>query len=59
MSIVNRLQEHKQEEPVLSAEELEFMIHKLREAPYKGYEFEKYFRIHKKLVDGLKALQKQ
>lgn len=58
MSIVNRLQEVKQDEPVLTVTELEFIIHKLREAPYTGYEFEQYFKVHKKLVDGLRALQK-
>ena len=34
-------------------EELEFIIIKLQESSYKGFEFEKYYQVYKKLVDKL------
>lgn len=42
------------EEVILSEQELEFILIKLRESNYKGHEFEIYARIYKKLVDQLK-----
>lgn len=42
------------EEVVLTEQELEFILIKLRESSYKGHEFDTYARIYKKLVDQLK-----
>lgn len=42
------------EEVVLSDQELEFILIKLRDSNYKGHEFEQYAKIYKKIVDSLK-----
>jgi hypothetical protein len=42
------------DEIVLTEQELEFILIKLRESSYKGHEFDTYARIYKKLVDQLK-----
>ena len=44
----------KLEEVILTEQELEFILVKLRESNYRGHEFDTYARIYKKLVDQLK-----
>lgn len=41
-------------EVILSDQELEFILIKLRDSNYKGHEFEQYAKIYKKIVDSLK-----
>lgn len=54
MSIVNKNQPVPKK-PVadFTKEELEFIIVKLQESSYKGYEFEKYYQVYRKLADKL------
>ena len=37
------------QEVVLTDQEVDFILHKLRESTYKGYEFEKYATVYSKL----------
>ena len=54
MSIANKTQpEDKKPVVDFTKEELEFIIIKLQESSYKGFEFEKYYQVYKKLVDKL------
>jgi hypothetical protein len=55
MSIVDKSKKEESSTPDFTKEELEYILHKLRDASYKGYEFEQFFQIYKKLVDKIKA----
>lgn len=58
MAIISKQQVAKivnnSDEVVLTEQELEFILVKLRESNYRGHEFDMYARIYKKLVDQLK-----
>lgn len=64
MSIVKSLEAKKktntqqslptQEQHVLTDQELEFILLKLRESNYKGYEFDMYARVYKKIAEHIK-----
>jgi hypothetical protein len=65
MGIVNKLDKSRQQtvtspadnitppnsnqEVVFTDQEVDFILHKLRESTYKGYEFEKYATVYSKL----------
>lgn len=55
MSIVNKLPQEAPKVTDFTKEELEFIIIKLQNTDYKGYEFEQYFKVYKKLVDKIKT----
>jgi proline dehydrogenase len=56
MSIVNKVQSTVTKKPDdFTKEELEFIIAKLQESNYRGYEFEKYYQVYRKLVDKIRA----
>lgn len=55
MSIINKLPQETPKTVDFTKEELEFIIVKLQSTDYKGYEFEQYFKVYKKLVDKLKT----
>jgi hypothetical protein len=44
----------KMDEVILTNQEVEFILSKMREATYKGHEFDMYARLYKKLVDQIK-----
>jgi thymidine phosphorylase len=50
MGLINKIQK-KKEETDLSKEEVQFILNKLRNANYKGEEFEQFFKVMKKLTD--------
>lgn len=39
---------------VLTDQELEFILLKLRDSTYKGFEFDMYARVYKKIADHIK-----
>lgn len=41
----------------LSEKDIEFLLTKLREAPYKGYEFEQFYHVWGILANYLKQLK--
>jgi ribosomal protein S6 len=55
MSIVDRSKIDVNSTPDFTKEELEYILQKLRDASYRGYEFEQFFKIYKKLVDKIKT----
>jgi len=58
MSIVDRTKQSLNTPPDFTKEELEYLLTKLRDATYKGYEFEQFFQIYKKVVDKIRIQAK-
>ena len=55
MGIVSK---QKDKENFLQVEDIEFILHKLRQAPYTGHEFEKFYSVWAKLATKHKELKK-
>ena len=55
MGIVSK---QKEKENFLSVDDIEFVLNKLREAPYTGHEFEKFYAVWTKLTAKHKELKK-
>lgn len=54
MGLVQKPEEKKQDQ--LTKQDLQFILHKLESAEYKGKEFEKYFFVVKKITTHIKNL---
>lgn len=56
MGILNKQKAKALEE--LSKEDMEFLLNKLRDSNYRGYEFEQFYRVWTILSSYLKTLKK-
>jgi len=57
MGLVNKVKTSKEENEVLTKQESEFILTKLRSATYKGEEFEMFYTVYRKIAKHIDSLK--
>ena len=57
MGLVNKVKASKEENEVLTKQESEFILAKLRSATYKGEEFEMFYTVYRKIAKHIDSLR--